>query len=783
MGSPSVVKADVVRLVQRGNWAMAVLERAQPPGVEKVTGTILVTACVHEGGRYCFTGEYKHHPKYGRSLEAQEVVPDVDASEAGLSVFMAREYKGCGKKTAAKVVAWYEARDQLERLRSLLVEKPWELVECPAVKGAFKESIEASREQGVELAVLRLFAVNLSGVGGIPMGLSSRLAHESLARLSIEEAAKSDRQQVAEAAWQLFAGDPYSPIQRTRGYGFSFADRIGMWLKVSPAHPVRLAALGEYVLMTACEQEGHSYLTDDEFRERIEVFERRYNREVDYLRIVECITQYRFPVVAVGAGGGGQKIYPLKLLENERALARRIARMLLPQRPLMQPDEAEEALAVAQQRVGLVLSKEQMTALYRMLTSPLRLHTLTAGPGCGKTASIEVFATALRGESIAFAAPTGKAAKKLSERVQGRGFIATTLHRLMEPYVDEHGQLAFARCEDDPITADVIVIDEGSMCDLEMTRKVFDAVRAGSHVILLGDVDQIPSVGPGNVLADILKLPGDHHRLNEVFRNEGGILELVREVREGQFPREAPGPDVSLPGDPGLAASGFGRIEQLPDGSMEVIEGPVMAMYLQALQQHPIDEVGLLIPRRKGQSNAPGWNITYINKLLQQRLNPEGMDVGATGLRVGDRIILRRNLSLPAAGGTDAVEVVVNGDTGWIDQCTPKSGGGVEDVLVQLDDGRRVSVPEALLTAVHLGYAITVHSSQGSEYNVVVIVAQEGMPLFANRSLLYTAVSRAKQELSVFGSYERLSKSARVPPARRNSQLAWHVMNLIAEEM
>lgn len=775
------VVAQVNRLIVRGDWAVAFVSCTDNARVTKITGTALVQGGVRENARYRFTGQFKASPKHGESFEAAVVLPDLGENARSLGAYMAREFKGCGKVTADKVIKWYQANYSLARLRTILTEAPWDLAECPVIRGNFRASVEGSRDRAGELAAKRLFAVRLSGVPALPQSLVSRLADHSLTRLDPASLNHPDANSVANKAWAAFAREPYTPIRDITGYSFGFADRIGLGLGVDPDHPARLGALGDHVLLTACEQDGHSYLTESEFRARLNVYEGKQGRRADYERIAQCINEYRFPVKIENLSDGSTRIYPAALLGAENRISKHWTAMLQGANPLMMRTEAERRIAVAAGEVGIALDREQHEALIGMLISPARLHTLTAGPGCGKTACMEVFAKACVGRRVAFAAPTGKAAKVLSSRVSRHGFQASTIHRLLEPEVDETGAVVFARHIDNPLEYDIIVIDESSMLELILTRKLFDAVPKTAHVIMLGDTDQLPSVGPGSVLRDLIQIPADHHRLFNVHRNEGGILDLVREVRAGRFPAMPPGQDVVLGGDPGRADTGFGYVCRTYDNSgqtilsEELIAGPVMNAYLDALTRHSIEDVGLLIPRRTGTADEPRWNITYANALLQRRLNPNGAAVGRSDLRVGDRVIVRRNMMLAKEGSEDEQEFVVNGDTGTLESWVPKAGGDIESLQLRLDDGRRVNIPASFQKSVQLGYALTVHASQGSEFAEVIVVGNEAMPMFANRSLLYTAVSRAKRRLVVFGDHRRLASSARTPASARNSTISVRV--------
>lgn len=761
-----------------GGWAWARVSCPKHPDIRKVQGTALVQAGVKEKASYRLTGTLKTD-KWGTSLDVDGVAPDVAGSVPALVAHMTREFKGCGKTTATKIANWYKAGEGLEELQAILTERPWELAQCPLVKGQFRVAVDASKGQGQLLAVRRQFAVQLAAVAGIPRNLIELLSAYALEHLSVKTLNNADFNETAKLAWDEFALDPYSAIKEVPGYSFGNADRIGTTIGISFEHPVRLAALGAFVLAKACEDDGHSYLTEDQFIRRLQRNEQKKPYKVDYRRVVECITEFRFPVLTKTVPATGEiRIYPLNLYAHEMAVSKHCERMLSGHRPLMGSDVARARLANAMSDTGIGLSEEQYAELMGILSSPYQLHTLTAGPGCGKTASMEVLAQAVKGAyKVAFAAPTGKAAKVLSERVSSHGFISSTVHRLLEPTIGESGGVEFQRNSENPLDQDVIVVDEGSMMDLSLMRRLMDSFKGTAHMIVLGDPDQLPSVGSGNVLSDFMAMAADHHRLTKEFRNEGGILDLVKTVRHGHFPQQSPGEDVILMGDPGRAETGFGHIAVIHDEAgnpikRKIIPGPVMTAYWEAVRRHGIEHVGLIVPRRKGETDIPGWNLTYINAVLQLVMNRRGPLIGQTGFRQGDRILIRKNLALGEGEAGTAEDFVVNGDTGYIDAWVPDAGGKVAELHVRLDDGRRVRLEGKHLPAINLGYAITVHASQGSEFAETIVYGQEAAPMFATRGLLYTAVSRARKRLVVFGSWQRLEKTANTPSMERNSGLA-----------
>jgi exodeoxyribonuclease V alpha subunit len=361
---------------------------------------------------------------------------------------------------------------------------------------------------------------------------------------------------------------------------------------------------------------------------------------------------------------------------------------------------------------------------------------------------MEMLAHVAQDRDILFCAPTGKAAKVLSARVRRYGRTALTIHSLLG--VKDDG---YRHDPDNPLDADIVVVDESSMLDLALARALLDALPPDCHLILLGDTGQLSSVGPGDVLAGVLKLPGDHHRLHQGHRNDGGIRDLVQQCRRG---------DVDCHDRPGVR---FSRSLPAPD---DIGLSRVVQAYLAAVRRCGLDRVALLMPRRKGDIHAPGWNTTFMNEALRREINHDGKRVPGTVLRLGDRIIIRKNLALDEEGR----EQVVNGDTGTLLGCALDAAGtSVLHLELALDDGRAVRFPGGALESLALAYAMTVHAAQGSEYQEVIVICTGGSPAFVHRGMLYTAFSRARDSLTIIGDPGAIRAICTRPAPKRNGLL------------
>lgn len=695
-------------------------------------------ACVGEalaglsaGNRYRVEGRIVEHPQYGKQIMVNAAAVDLPCSADALVAHLKANFRGCGEATARKLVAHYD--DRLHALRDLLIENPQGL----DFSVVTRRRIAAA--DGLDTA--SLVCRDLSGRVG-----ATGIRHAVLRRLADwllpSSTAAPDP---VRKAWAVLAGNPYAPIQQVDGYSFPVADRIALTCVGFPRfHNARLAALATHALRDGCERNGHSFLSAEELAERIAACDPEAPPQA---ALAAALAQEEPVVVRDGCH------YPRHLFHCEQALALHLARRALqiaaPMSPLDTAGlEAEIAAAERGMGDGFRLDGGQRLALLRMLASSHLVHTLTAGPGCGKTAMMEMLAHVARDRNILFCAPTGKAAKVLSSRVRRYGRSAVTIHSLLG--VKDEG---YRHDPDNPLDADIVVVDESSMLDLALARALLDALPPDCHLILLGDTGQLSSVGPGDVLASVLKLPGDHHRLHQGHRNDGGIRELVQQCRRG---------DVDCRDRPGVR---FSRSLPPPD---DVGLSRVVHTYLDAVRRCGQDRVALLMPRRKGDIHAPGWNTTFMNEALRRELNPDGKRVPGSMLRLGDRIIIRKNLALDDEGS----EQVVNGDTGTLAGCiVDDSGMNVLHLELSLDDGRRIRFPGGAMESLGLAYAMTVHAAQGSEYQEVIVICTGGSPAFVHRGMLYTAFSRARDSLTVLGDPGAIRAICMRPAPKRNALL------------
>jgi exodeoxyribonuclease V alpha subunit len=753
----------------------------------KITGEALVDLVV--GAEYEFRGRTSFSAKHGESFQVEIAAPYVRANRKSIEKFLVRNFKGVGDKKAAQFVdsrlAGLETEQQkgaaLEQLRQQLLTSPWTL----DLTGVAKQAEFQNDEQSSPLLAFlhRDLQTRLTGIPGMRDSVLKTIASHLLqaeARSRAEGAAGEGQSsnldpRVLERCWARLVTDPYEPIRDIDGYGFAMADAIGALVNIPRDAPQRLRALVLHALTEGCTRSGHVYLTHKQLAGAI----RDVDGQVPIARAIEVGVADDF--IELDEEFGEPRYYPPAHLACEISLASRVADLVAESAPMTKapPEKVRSKIAevtrqVAPHMVG-GLDPSQLEAMVGLLTSRQRLHTLTAGPGCGKTALMEILTCVLKSREFVFCGPTGKSAKVLNNRLSRHGRSAATAHSTLQGSCRKDFQVN----ADHPLEGDVLVMDETGMSDIDLADGLLAAVNEKMHVILLGDDKQLPSVSPGQFLKDMLALKApDHHRLSTTHRNGGGILDVVNQVGEGYID--------CIDRDDVWFSHGLGEAaDEFPQ---------VAANYVDAVRRLGFENVILLIPRRKGKEDTPGWNTTYANAVLRQMCNPNAEKIPGTGkMHVGDRIIVRANMSVPLAGQSRADaetwEVkVVNGDTGtivgWVPYQQKQNGpkrAGAQFITLELDDGRRVDFPGTVNEALQHSYALSVHSGQGSEYEHVIFVGGKASRSFMNRPMLFTALSRARGKLEIHAEDSDLRNMASTPGSPRNSALAQRVRRLLGE--
>lgn len=655
---------------------------------------------VTEGQHVNLTGRWVDNQTYGKQFKVSGVLVEDPRTLRGLERYLASgAVQGLGPTFAARVVDQFG----LDTLR-VIAEEPTRLME---VEGIGKKRMEQLKTQWEKDRVNREVMASLRGYG-----LGAALANRIVDRWGKEATA-------------IVVKDPFRMCAEIRGVGFRTADTIARHNGIPKDHPSRAEAALVHLLRDA-DGQGHCFVPQGE------LLIRAANLEVprdQALPALDRLALRGHAVVDRGLDPERDPVYPPDLAQAELSVARRLVQLARPQDDAAHRERVAQTIAQAQQGIGLSLSLGQADAVLLALTHGVAV--ITGGPGTGKTTIVRVLVEAARrlDEDLRLAAPTGRAAKRLFEAT---GAEARTIHRLLE-FNGRTG--AFTRDIDQPLDGDGVLIDEASMVDLRLMQSLLRALPDGARLVLVGDADQLPSVGAGRVLADVISsgiVPVA--TLREVFRQAAGsgIVRNAWRINDGSPPLSAEKDSDAPEG----AARDFFVVHRphVHDARDTLLE--VVSRRLPRLSFDPLRDVQVLTPMHSGPLGTQA-----LNSSLQALLNPGGKALvkGGKTLRVGDRVLqVRNNYDLD----------IFNGDVGRVVEAT--SNGVVID-FGDDQDSNEVAITGEALSDIELAYAISIHKSQGSEYPAVIVALHRAHRIMLRRNLLYTAVTRAQRFCCIVG--------------------------------
>jgi exodeoxyribonuclease V alpha subunit len=662
-----------------------------------VTGAL---ADVQPGEVIDVRGEFRRHAKHGWQFAAEGVRVRAPVGEDALLAYL-----GAVKHVGPTGAQWLLERHGAEVLSIIDADPGARIREVPGIgPRRIGAAVDSWREQGA-LRALRLFLDS----HGVPAAVAARV-YRAFGAGSIEQ----------------LQADPYA-LTQLDGIGFATADALARALGVPLDHPGRLDA-GVLHALALAEDDGHCHLPRAELAERAR---RLLGADADD-RIDGLAASGKLEV------DDGGRVADARLAAIERRLAARARELARSEPELSLRDETRPVSG------DFVPSDDQWSAVLNALHH--RLSILTGGPGVGKTASMRALVDLLRAnrKSVRLCAPTGKAARRLAELT---GAEATTIHRLLE-YVPGEG---FGRDASDPIDGcDMLIVDEASMLSLRLAEPLLDAVGSRTHVLLVGDVDQLAPVGPGRVLDDLIASGAvPVTRLTTIFRQAARslIVRAAHAINHGE-------PPPTAPIDDGLRD--FFLIER---ANPRAVFDEVISLASERLPRHysldPVADLQVLAPMYKGPVG-----IDAINTELRARLNPDGRAIPGTPFRLQDRVIQTKN---------NHERLLMNGELSVI----VFHDDDRDEVTLATDDGRRVSLPIRELDTFKLGFASSVHKAQGSQWPGVVVALSRSHHVMLTRNLVYTALTRAADLLVLVAEPGAVPMAARRIEARaRHTRLA-----------
>jgi exodeoxyribonuclease V alpha subunit len=691
---------------------------------------------LHEQETYTFYGQMKEHPKFGLQFHANHFRKEMPQSKQGVINYLSSElFKGIGKKTAENIVATLG-----ENAISRILNEPSLLDTVPKLPPDKAKMLYDTlmEHQGLEQIMV---ALNEYGFG--PQ-LSMRIY-----------------QVYKDETLDIIQSNPFKLVEDIEGIGFGRADELGFKLGITGNHPDRIRAACLYTLENESLQAGHVFLNAEDLLVSVKkLLEENQPEKIDYTDISNELMKLEEEGKIIGEE---KRIYLPSLYFAEKGLVTNIKRILSQTEYENQFPESEFLLALGklEEKLGVQYAPTQKEAIQTALMSPMMI--LTGGPGTGKTTVIkgivELYAE-LHGCSLdpkdyrkdepypfLLAAPTGRAAKRMSEST---GLPAVTIHRLL----GWNGTEGFDRNEDNPLEGKLLIVDETSMVDVWLANQLFKALPEQIQVILVGDEDQLPSVGPGQVLKDLLqseRIPTV--RLTDIYRQAEGssIIELAHEMKNGRLPE--------------------GILEQKPDRSFikcttSQIAQVVEKVALNAKKKgYSAKDIQVLAPMYRGPAG-----IDRLNVLLQEIFNPnpdgsrKEISFGDVKYRIGDKVL--QLVNQPESN-------VYNGDIGEIVSIFyAKENTEKQDMVVVSFEGTEVTYTRQDLNQITHAYCCSVHKAQGSEFQIVILPVVRSYYRMLRRNLIYTAITRSKQFLILCGEEEALRMGVeRTDDQKRNTSL------------
>ena len=699
-------------------------------------GGVVTVVCgivgeLHAGESVVCRGRYENHATYGRQFHAQECETDMPKDLEAVYAFLAsRSLPYIGAKTADKIIDLFGA-EALE----VIANDPARLTQVPG--------ISADKADRIQQEFKRMF------------GMRELIAYLAQFEISPRRAMEVFRT-FGPGAMQAIAANPYLLCGEPLQLDFRHADSIAQYYHMEGDCAQRLeAALLRTLRHNA--GNGHTCLPRTQLLETASNFIHQPPEKLA-AALDECI---RTEELRVKLFDGTPYIYLPDLLEAEEDIAARLA--MLTKRGKNTAHGLDKNIQILELTQGFAYAPLQKEAIRKAMTE--NCLVLTGGPGTGKTTTVNAILQLLedQAERVALCAPTGRAAKRLSELT---GRKASTIHRLLE--VDyTGGVVSFIHNDKNLLKCDVVILDEMSMVDVKLFQALIAALRYSCRIIMVGDADQLPSVGPGNILGEIIRsglVPTVC--LNEIFRQakRSLIVENAHHIISGE------------PLQKGGKTDDFFFLESDGDAAQRLVCDLVTTRLPRSYGFDPIRDIQVLCPTKLGPTGTQALNVELQNLLNPEQTGKPQLQSAARVFRVGDKVMQVRNnyeIIWNRIGGEQGVGAY-NGDIGIVESINTRD----RSMVVRMDD-KRLVYPAENLGELEIAYAVTVHKAQGSEYRAVILAVCEGAPMLRTRGVLYTAITRARELLILVGDEDVVAHmTANDRQQRRYSGLRWRLAQL-----
>ena len=686
-----------------------------------VTGTI---ADVIEGENYTFWGELTQHPKYGQQLKVERYQRAKPSSAGLIKYFSSQHFKGIGKKTAEKIIHLY-GDDPIDNI----LEDPDKLESISGLSKANRENLVSKLRlnYGAEQILAKLAEYGLNNKTAVQ--IFERYKEESLT---------------------VITENPYQLVEDIQGIGFKMADKLAEQVGINSDAPQRFRAALVHTLLETSIDKGDTYIEAKELLEKsLFILEEVRQVELDPSQIAQELTQL---ISEDKVQNIGTKIFDNTLFYAESGIHKHLTRIL--DRPLekeISSQDIQTEIKHIQAEFNINYDKAQKNAIQKAIQS--KVFLLTGGPGTGKTTVINGIIKAYANlhqidlqksdRPIILAAPTGRAARRMNELT---GLPSATIHRHLGLNSDSEYQAL-----DDFLDCDLIIIDEFSMVDTWLANQLFSAIASNTQIVIVGDSDQLPSVGPGQILADLLKINRlPQVSLTKIFRQseDSTIVTLANQIRQGRLPTDF----TAKKADRSYFEAQSTHIPQM----IQKIVSSALKSGIDA------QEIQILAPMYRGQAG-----ITHLNKLMQDLLNPLNNQLefqfNDLHFRKGDKVLHLIN---------DAQINVFNGDIGYITDLIPaKYTESKQDEMILDFDGTEINYPRNEWLKITLAYAMSIHKSQGSEFKVVILPVTRQSGRLLQRNLIYTAITRSKSKLVMLGEIAAFDNAIKNEGTKRKTYL------------